>query len=287
MYAARALMHNNRMPAGSSFRALVLILAAVQASAAAIPHGTVELIAENQSIAPGRSFFLGLHFRLENGWHIYWANPGDSGQPPRATWHVPAGISVGEMQWPAPKRLGNGTIVDFGYEGATTLLVPVRAEPSLKPADESQIDADLSVLVCKDICVPGKARVSLSLPIKLDEPQPDVKARVLFAAARSSVPRPVPADWKITALNKTDFFLLVAHSGRSLHRALFFPLIESQIDNAAPQKIEPTSDGFRLILRKSDQLLKPIHRLKGVLELSAEESYQVDVPVGNGGPAKK
>ncbi len=37
--------------------------------------------------------------------------------------------------------------------------------------------------------------------------------------------------------------------------------------------------GFRLTLRKSDQLLKPIERLKGVLVFAGDRGYVIDVPV--------
>ena len=107
---------------------LVLIpLPGARASAATIPHGTVDLVAENQWIAPGSQTYFGLNFHLEKGWHIYWVNPGDSGQPPRVQWHLPSGLSEGEIEWPAPRRLGTSTIVDFGYDDAVMLLVPVRS----------------------------------------------------------------------------------------------------------------------------------------------------------------
>ena len=38
-----------------------------RAESAAIPHGTLELVAENQWIAAGHDFNLGLHFELESG----------------------------------------------------------------------------------------------------------------------------------------------------------------------------------------------------------------------------
>ena len=109
----------SRLSAISRLIPVVAILAMgardARATTVPIPHGTVELIAENQSIAPGSRIDLGLHFNLEKGWHIYWQNPGDSGQPPRAEWKLPAGLTVGAMEWPAPQRLGTPTIVDFGY----------------------------------------------------------------------------------------------------------------------------------------------------------------------------
>lgn len=239
-------------------------------------------------MAPGRTLYVGLHFQLEKGWHTYWVNPGDSGEPPHTAWHLPTGMKAGEMQWPAPKRFGSATVADFGYDGEATLLVPIHALASLKPLDAAEIGAELGVLVCREICIPGKARVSLSIPIKPEPPQPDARTRELFAAARGSLPRSAPSKWKVTALDGTDsFILLVAGPGREIRQAAFFPLVESQVDNAAPQKMERVPSGFRLTLRKSDQLLKPVKRFKGVLELSANESYVIDVPVGNTPPARE
>src|ERR1035437_6448728 len=100
----------------SRFILLLFLLPDARASAAAIPHGTVDFVAENQWIAPGRQIYFGLNFQLDKGWHIYWVNPGDSGQPPKIEWHLPPGLSAGKIEWPAPRRLGTSTIVDFGYD---------------------------------------------------------------------------------------------------------------------------------------------------------------------------
>jgi hypothetical protein len=83
-----------------------------------------------------------------------------------------------------------------------------------------------------------------------------------------------------------DSFVLSANLGHQVSQAVFFPLAESQIDNAAPQKLLPTAAGFRLTLRKSAQLLKPIERLKGVLILSADPAYLIDVPLSKPGATK-
>jgi DsbC/DsbD-like thiol-disulfide interchange protein len=257
-----------------------ILLPRVGAAPVSIPHGTVDLIAENQSIAPGDQCYLGLHFQLEKGWHIYWMNPGDSGQPPRAEWHLPAGLTIGEMEWPAPRRLGTAPIVDFGYDDAVTLLVPLRASARLPANQSAQLGAELKLLVCREICIPGKAQMSMSLRVKPIPAEPEARTRELFASARKSLPRPLPADWKIGVSDEKDSFVLAAKVGRQITQATFFPLYESQIDNSAPQKLTPVASGFELTLQKSDQLLKPIKRLKGVLELS-HQSYMIEAPVGN------
>ena len=274
-------------------RCLILALlvltsfATLRASAASIPHGTVDLVAEDKWIAPGHQSYIGLHFQLEKGWHIYWVNPGDSGQPPAAEWSLSKGLAVGEMEWPTPRRLGTSAIADFGYEDAVTLLVPIRAAATLRPNQPAQLGAELHTLVCREICIPGKAHLSLSRPIKSMLPEVDDSTRDLFISARKSLPLETPKDWKINTIDANDSFILTTNCGREISQASFFPLEESQIDNSAPQKFLAVATGFRLTLRKSDQLLKPIRRLKGVLEISASQSYVIDVPVGNSGVSKQ
>jgi DsbC/DsbD-like thiol-disulfide interchange protein len=265
--------------------ALLIGAAAAQATGEPIPHGTLELLAENQWIAPGHELYLGLYFQLEEGWHIYWVNPGDSGEPPRVTWQLPAGLTPGAMEWPTPRRLGTSGIVDFGYANAVMLVVPMHASASLA-AQPTRFGAGVNVLVCREMCIPGKAQLSLTLPVKSEPPAPDTRTRELFAATRRSLPRLAPTNWRFNVRDAKDSFVLTANLGHQTNQAIFFPLAESQIDNAAPQKLLPMAAGFRLTLRKSDRLLQPIKRLKGVLVLSADQAYVIDAPVGRPGAAR-
>ena len=265
---------------------LLLCTAGAQASSSPIPHGTLELIAENQWIAIGHPFYLGLHFQLERGWHIYWVNPGDSGEPPRVTWQLPPGLSPGVMEWPVPRRLGKSSIVDFGYEDAVTLIVPVHAEINLTALPLARLGVEIKVLVCREICIPGRTQLSITLPIKSQPSAPDVRTRKLFATARKDLPRPAPQTWKFSVVDARDSFVLAADAAPQITQAIFFPLTEAQIDNSGPQMLQPLARGFRLTLRKSDRLLKPIERLKGVLVLSGNHAYLIDVPVSKHGAQK-
>jgi thiol:disulfide interchange protein DsbD len=263
--------------------AFVLCAARAEASGVPIPHGTIEIVAQNESIQPGRDFNLALYFQLEKGWHIYWANPGDSGEPPRVEWKMPKGITAEEIEWPTPHRLGSSAIVDYGYEDAVTLIVPMRTETNLAAQQSAQIVGQVKVLVCREMCIPGKAQVSLTLSIKAQTAAPDSKTEGLFAAARKSLPQHAPQSWKFNVDDTKSSFVLTGNLGHQTTRAIFFPLNESQIDNAAPQEVMPTPDGFGLTLRKSQQLLKPITRLKGVLVLFDDQAYWIDVPVSKAG----
>jgi DsbC/DsbD-like thiol-disulfide interchange protein len=266
---------------------LLLSAASAQAAGAPIPHGTLDLISENQSIAAGRKLYLGLRFQLEKGWHIYWVNPGDSGEPPRVEWQLPTGLTAGAMEWPTPRRFEASSIVDFGYEDAVMLIVQLHAEPSLAAQQPVRIGAGVRLLVCShEMCIPGKAQLSLTLPIKSQPPPPDARNIDLFSATRKSLPRPVPRNWGFNVVEANDSFVLTANLGHQITQAIFFPLAESQIENAAPQTLLPVAAGFRLKLRKSSQLLKPIERLKGVLVLSGDRAYLIDVPLSEPGATR-
>ena len=259
--------------------ASLLCVATARADGAPIPHGTLELLAENQWIAAGHTIHLGLRFQLEKGWHVYWVNPGDSGEPPRVRWQLPAGVTVGEIEWPTPRRLGTSSIVDFGYEDEVMLIVPLHAAASMATQGLAEVGAEVKVLVCREMCIPGKAQLSLTLPVKSQLPVADARTADWFAAAREALPRPAPTNWRVSGADARDAFVLTAKIGRQVRQANFFPLAESQVKNAAPQQFAAVPGGFQLTLRKSDQLLKPIERLKGVLVLQGDRGYIIDVPV--------
>jgi DsbC/DsbD-like thiol-disulfide interchange protein len=283
----------NKVRAGSA-RALIvfaLCLAGITARVSAdergvpIPHGTVELVSEQQSIQPGHTLTLGLHFRLEPGWHIYWINPGDSGEPPRLDWHLPAGLRAGEIEWPAPARLPIPPLMDYGYEGEVLLPVRIENTAGLPAGKAVALAADMKAIICHDVCIPAKAQLALSLPVSAERPRDSAGAAALFSAARKVQPKPAPASWRPAARDLGESFELRVHTGHAASQAWFAPLEPLQIDNAAPQKTASTSAEIRLILKKSDQLLKPIPRLRGLLVLP-DGAYVIDAPVAPA-PAKQ
>jgi hypothetical protein len=105
----------------------------------------------------------------------------------------------------------------------------------------------------------------------------------LFTSARARLPHTPPAGWELTAREEKDSFVLSAQVGKRVEQAYFYPAEESQIKNAAQQPIVPAATGFALRLQKSDQLAKPVVRLRGVLLLAGDRAYQVDAVVSSSG----
>jgi thiol:disulfide interchange protein len=242
-------------------------------------HLTAELVSLSPSIAPGGTLQVGLVLTLEEHWHVYWINAGDSGEPPKITWTLPEGITAGPMLFPIPSRLPLGPLMDFGYEDEVAFPVQLTAASSLKPGPV-HIDAKVSYLVCREVCIPGKAHLGLNLTVA-----PGATAAQPVGAlgeALTLIPKPLPPDAKLTVTGgKTDFVLNLTTGGRETN-AEFYPADQDQIANAAPQQIEPTSDGVRLRVRRSEDLKTLPAQLHGVLKLSDTEAYEVTAPVTPG-----
>ncbi len=236
------------------------------------PHVTVSLVTENASLQFGKAAWVGVRFQLEKGWHVYWMNPGDSGEPPKVDWALPAGFKAGELQFPFPHRLPLQTLMNFGYEDdalyLTRITVPAGAQ------GEARLAANVRWMICKDTCIPGKGTLSISLPVSATAPKAGPQVQ-LFQGARSRLPQSVPLRVSVTA--PADSFLFAVL--RPAKSAEFFPLDDLQIENAAPQKFFRTAGGFQLAVKKSEQLAKLPARIKGIMVVDGKRAYTIDAAV--------
>ena len=236
-------------------------------------HARVELVSE--ALDDTGKFWLGLHFSLEKDWHIYWINPGDSGQPPVLKWQLPAGWVAGEIEWPVPEKLKRSTLADYGYQDDVVLLVPVRTPHALKAGNKVDIALQAKWLICREICIPDHAEIHLTRSAaSVTKDQASV-----IEQAKKHLPKPWPPSWKAVVTSQKDDLVLSIITGKPIRAAEFYPLNAEQIENAAAQPVEATARGARITLKKSDQLLKPIRVLKGLLVLAPGEAYEVKAAV--------
>jgi len=262
---------------------VALLTAACCTASALAQSGTLEQHAKLNLIAVPASgnaptMWVGVLFHLDPGWHVYWQNPGDSGTPPKIEWHVPSSYRVGTIRWPTPKRLGSGSVVDYGYENQVLLMAPIERAGGAVIAS-LPLTADVKYVVCREICIAGKAHVELGASVSGD-PAPDaVQVQALFQETQAQLPKPAPASWKISVKQDEEHFAVTVTGAPAIKALSFFPLDSDEIENSAPQPFASTQDGFGLTLRKSDQLVKPISTLRGLIVLGPGRAYQIAAPV--------
>ena len=120
---------------------------------------TIDLISSVKSVFPGSVIEAALRVQMENGWHTYWINPGDSGAAPRISWVAQKGVSIGPLNFPVPERIEYGELVNFGYSDETVWPFEIRVEKDF-PGDLIKLFAEIDILVCSDICIPKKIKIN-------------------------------------------------------------------------------------------------------------------------------
>lgn len=131
-------------------------------------HAHAQLVCESVALVPGTRSYLGVWFLVEPEWHLYWNGRNDSGFPIEITWEAPEGVTIGELQWPAPRRLElAGDIIDHVYEHHVLLMAPIDIDPDVvKPGSNVTITGLANYLVCHEECVPEKQALKLEIAVK-------------------------------------------------------------------------------------------------------------------------
>jgi thiol:disulfide interchange protein DsbD len=245
-------------------------------------HLTAELVSLGPAIAPGGQQEVGLLLTIEENWHVYWVNAGDSGEPPHVAWTLPAGITAGPMQFPIPERLPLGPLMDFGYEDIVAFPMTVSAAPSVKPGPV-HLDAKVDWLVCAQVCIPGKAHLGIDLKVQPGAPGIAQEAKVgALGQAMGLIPGPLPKGAKFTVTGGKQDFVLTLTDGKRETKAEFYPFDHDPTDviaNAAEQKVEPLDDGVRMRVQRSPDLAALPATLHGLVRLSDTVAYDVTAPV--------
>ena len=216
------------------------------------PHVRAQLVALDR-LDDGR-LSLGLRLTVKPGWHTYWRNPGDSGEPPTLRVSAPDGATARIIGWPAPERIDIGGIVSYGHDG--DVLFVARATV---PQGTTRIEAEATWLVCDKVCVPEAGKFQLDVTT-IDAP----------AAATAALKPVLPPSIDATLARTDDKLRLnidVTKLGGAPVSAYFYPYQGDVIDHSAKQGFRIGDGTLALDLTPFDVKAKPPLELSGVLEV--------------------
>jgi thiol:disulfide interchange protein DsbD len=264
------------------FLALFSGVAARAASATAdATHVHAQLVIPQRTFTQGSVADAGIYLKLDQGWHVYWKNAGDAGEPFKVRWALPEGVTAGETQFLAPKRLPNGPLMDFGYEDEVLFPVSIQVGQSAK-AGPSVLTAKASWIVCRESCIPGKAELELPVTIAAAGAKPSVNDAdaAVYKRFLKLLPEPLPDSDKAVFQTTANGFRLAVTTGKQETEAQFFPAEQNILDNPAPQTVSPTATGLVLELKKDPNMAAAPAQLAGVLELSGGRNYDIAAAPG-------
>ncbi|MDG1287285.1 MAG: protein-disulfide reductase DsbD family protein [Rickettsiales bacterium] len=228
------------------------------APSAMTEHAKVTLVSEAAAITPGQPFNVAFDFELEDHWHIYWKNPGDSGLAATVHWELPSGFAVGSLQWPTPEKIAVEGLMNYGYEGSPSLIqrmIPpngLEGEAFSQEGNEVILTAKLEWLICKEICIPESAEVSLTLPISTKS----LVNEGSFDARLAMLPAPL-SDTAYFEQKDDAIYLQLPYEVKE--GAYFYPEVGGVIEHVEPQTLLK-GEGVSVL-----KLSKGMHEIDGNL----------------------
>jgi thiol:disulfide interchange protein DsbD len=269
---------------------LLALLAPTAAHAQAGPQRTerieAELVAMTRWAAPGSTAVVAIRQKIQPGWHTYWRNPGDSGGPTTLAWTLPQGVAAGDIVWPLPDRQRLQGLVNYGYEDAVYLPVPIEIPATARPGATLPLTVRALFLVCSDeMCVPDELTLRLDLPMR--EGAAPLTATHGAAITRVLEQAPGPAGITARATLREGVITLTATggplAGQDPGPSYFFPFEGGVIDHAAAQTGSWGPQGLTLVITgggktRAGGLTGPV---EGVL---ATSSGSFEIRAGPGEP---
>lgn len=218
---------------------LSILLSALLFMAESNETARVSLLALHNKVAAGESTWIAVEIEPKEGWHTYWANPGDAGLATTVEWNLPKGISLVDSVWQVPEIIQTDEIISYGYHHKHYIFYKFTVPDNL----ENQIFEITGVvkwLACKEKCLPGKDTVKIQL-ISSNRSEINRSFSDIFGNIPVRLDNPLRGEIK-------DNMLEVKLSG-SLNlseKARIIPYLEGIIDNSAAQSMQGSSLVARL-----------------------------------------
>ena len=122
-------------------------------------HAEVSLV-KNTQISPNGIVHIGIKMDMQEGWHTYWLNPGDSGGAIDIEWILSDESYVSDVIYKTTHRIPYPHLMTFGYEDQVIFPVDLTVKDLNKDID---ITANINFLICADVCIPESAVIKTTL----------------------------------------------------------------------------------------------------------------------------
>ena len=243
----------------------------------------VRAMADVDRIVPGKKFNLAFEFTIEPHWHIYWKNPGASGGATEFKVTAPPGFGVGKTQFPRPNAMRGEEGVSYGYEDKVVIFVEVTAPPEYM-SSVAMFKAQVSWMVCKDVCLLGHATQNITLPVGSGEAPSPLGPGVdpVVKEWQKRLPQQL-SDIKDSEIHFDGATLTIKIPALGHTKGEFFPMeLPGVTYGNATTKVEADilSVSVPVTIKPGDALGKPM-MVAGVVGLGTSQtdpSYEFEIP---------
>jgi thiol:disulfide interchange protein len=251
------------------------------------PKVKAQLIAEQESIQPGKAFWVALKLDIEPEWHVYWRNPGDSGMATRITWDIPTGAQAGPIVWPTPRRIEIPPLVNYGYDNQVLLLTQI-VPPADFTGDLMSLKARADWLVCHEVCIPEGANLELNLPVKPEDPITGAWGSA-FNIIRKKIPQPYTGTALVHKNDEKSFTLDLKNFAGSamILEAYFFGGDAELVTHALNQPFTQSAQDLQLTIPYNTTTKDHPDKVEGDIWIrtpEGESSFSIDTAFSSSSP---
>lgn len=202
-------------------------------------HAEVSLV-KNTQISSNGIVHIGIKMDMQEGWHTYWLNPGDSGGAIDIEWILSDESDVSDVIYPTPHRIPYPPLMTFGYEDQVIFPIDLTVKDLNKDID---ITANINFLICADVCIPESAVIKTTLNTIAED--------VNLSKWRDQVPSILLPN--ISSVNENYLELRFSYN-KKIDDIYFFPIEENMFI------YNPTQD----LIREENNWLLKVPLLKGI-----------------------
>ena len=229
-------------------------------------HANVSLV-KFENIQDGKNkTLLGIRMDMQENWHTYWKNPGDSGGPIKVKWSHDDNVSISDLYWPTPSLIPYEPLMTYGYKNF--VIFPFEIINSNNK--NSFIEASIDFLICDDICVPEKALIKTSLQ--------DIETDNLLYDWFLKVPA---QTLPVKASLDEDYINIRFSSPFNVTSAIFFVDNQDIVNHASDQTLTKEENNYLLRVKKIEDI-EDFDNLSGVIEINNDEGYIINADIDGG-----
>lgn len=252
-----------------------LIIVSYQLIAQQLSAASAKFVVDSFSLEKSRSIPIGILVELEQDWHLYWRNSGDTGIPTSIEFDLPEGITVSEIQWPVPKVFEFDGLASFGYEKQVLLLTQLTI-PENYQSNSLSVTAKLKSLICRDVCIPFNATVFKEIVFQ-NNFKAEEQVSNLFARTRKSLPE-VNNDFGLSVILGDDLITIIIQTSNDKMSEpatiYFLPYENGLFKNTVDQKFSTKENQIELRVEYDQFKSVELKELFGILVFHFNDAAQ-------------
>lgn len=152
----------------------------------------------------------GLRLSLAPGWKTYWRAPGDAGIPPVFNWQGSGNLTALNVIWPTPEVFDQDGMQSIGY--SNDVVLPLAVHPHDLSRDV-ELRGQMTVGICRDICVPTTLEISAALPV----------AQTRRVAALATAMADQPFSGREAGVTRTECRMRAIEGGMEIQASVTMP----------------------------------------------------------------